>query len=270
MDASPTIPIRGRSRTRANVARRLLVMLALAGPAGAAAQTTADPPFAVGERLTYVVRVSRVGTVGRGSMVVEGPEDVRGVSTLILRFDFSTRVGPVRAVNHTESWLDPARMTSLRFHKHERHPFSSHEEQVELYPEQRRWEGADGQRGESPTDAPLDELSFLYFIRTLPLSTDTLQRLDRHFDAARNPTTLRVVGRETITTAAGEFRTIVVEMRVKDARRYRGEGVIRIHYSDDAYRLPVRIESAAPIVGKATLTLESHTHPPAHFATQAP
>jgi hypothetical protein len=50
-------------------------------------------------------------------------------------------------------------------------------------------------------------------------------------------------------------------MRVKDPRRYRGEGVIRINLSDDDRRLPVRIQSTMPIVGNAVLTLESYTQP---------
>jgi hypothetical protein len=81
--------------------------------------------------------------------------------------------------------------------------------------------------------------------------------MDRHYDAVRNPTTVRVLGRETVTTPMGEFPTVVVEMRVRDVRRYKGEGVIRFNLSDDARRLPVRIETAAPVVGKAVLLLES-------------
>jgi hypothetical protein len=51
-----------------------------------------------------------------------------------------------------------------------------------------------------------------------------------------------------------------VEMRVKDPRRYKGEGVLRIHLTDDACRIPVRIESTMPVLGTTVLTLESHTH----------
>ena len=47
---------------------------------------------------------------------------MRGRSAYRLRFEFGTRVGPVKVVNRTESWLDPERMTALRFHKHEKQP----------------------------------------------------------------------------------------------------------------------------------------------------
>jgi hypothetical protein len=219
--------------------------------------TTPDQlPFAVGERLTYRARMARVGATGRGSMWIEGPITVRGRSVYALRFDFQGGVGPIKAVDRTESWLDPRAMTSVRFHKHERHPLSRHTERVELFPERRRWEAEDGRAGESPTDAPLDELSFMYFIRTLPLADDSSYEFNRHFEAGRNPASVRVVRRETLTTPAGEFRTILLEMRVRDPRRYRGDGVIRINLSDDERRLPVRMQSTMPIVGEAVLTLE--------------
>jgi hypothetical protein len=223
-------------------------------------------PFQVGERLTYQVRVARVGAMGRGAMTVDGPVDVRGQPAYHLRFGFSTRVGPVKVVNESESWLDPQALRSLRFRKHERHPLSRHDERVELFPEQRRWTGADGAAGDSPTDHPLDELSFIYFLRTLPLAGDSAYRFDRHFEAARNPTTVRLVGREPVVTPAGRFQTLLIEMRVRDRRYKTGEGVIWINLTDDHCRLPVRIQSQVPIAGAAVLTLESHTHPREHIA----
>ncbi|MFN2564687.1 MAG: DUF3108 domain-containing protein [Gemmatimonadaceae bacterium] len=222
--------------------------------------TTSAPnqlPFAVGERLTFRAHAARMGITGRGAMCIEGPVSVRGRSVYVLRFDFQAGLGPVKAVDRTESWFDPVAMASLRFHKHERHPLSRHTERIELYPERRRWEAEDGRAGASPTDAPLDELSFMYVIRTLPLTPDATYRLDRHFESDRNPASVRVVRRETVKTPAGEFRAVLLELRVKDLRRYRGEGVIRIHLSDDERRLPVRIESTMPIIGNAVLTLES-------------
>jgi hypothetical protein len=241
---------------------------AAATPRAGAAQPPAFHalPFAIGERLEFGARAAKVGRIGKATMWVDGPTQVRGTPTWVLHFVFKARVGPVRAEDRTTSWLDPRRMASLQFHKRERHPLSTHEERVEMFPDERRWAGAAGESGSNHTSAPLDELSFMYFIRTLALPADTTYDFDRHFDAARNPTTLRVVRRETITTPAGAFPTVLVEMRVKDPRRYHGEGVIRISLSDDARRLPVRIESRMPMLGRAVLTLESFAPPAARPA----
>ena len=57
-------------------------------------------------------------------------------------------------------------------------------------------------------------------------------------------------------------------MRVRDPRRYRGEGVIRIHLSDDAGRVPVRIESRMPVVGTAVMLLRARTVAPPGLAVR--
>ena len=213
-------------------------------------------PFHVGERLEYAVRLSAVNLRGHGAMWVGPPEMVRGTETYVLHFGFKARRGLLQVADATASWLDPVRMASLRFVKRERQPFASHDEDVALFPYEQRWSAADGRSGVNITDAPLDELSFIYLLRTIPLVTDSTYRFNRHFDAARNPTLVRVVRREQLKVRAGTFAAVLVEMRVRDPARYRGEGVIRIHFSDDERRLPLRIESTLPVAGTAVLTLE--------------
>lgn len=235
-----------------------LALAALVVTAAVAPAADAQPsplPFAVGERLEYVGRVR--GISGRGTMWIDGPVLVRGISTYELHFDFTARVGPMSVTQRTVSWLDPERMAVMRFTKYERHLLTRRAEDIELFPSERRWHARDGQSGASPTDAPLDELSFIYFIRTLPLESDSTLSFSRHFDALRSPTTVRMLGHEQVTTAAGSFSTIVVEMRVRDPEHYRGEGTIRFSISDDGCRIPVRIESNIPDAGTVVLTLAS-------------
>jgi len=233
----------------------LAALVATAAVAPVTAAQESPLPFAIGERLEYVGRVR--GISGRGSMWVDGPVLVRGISTYELHFDFTARVGPMSVTQRTVSWLDPERMAVMRFAKYERHLLARHQEDVELFPSERRWLAKDGESGESPTDAPLDELSFIYFIRTLPLISDSTLSFSRHFDAQRSPTTVRVVGHEQITTAAGSVGTTVVEMRVRDPEHYRGEGTIRFSISEDRCRIPMRIESTIPDAGTVVLTLAS-------------
>ena len=237
----------------------VVVALAWGGPSMIAAQSHVALPFGVGERLTYRVRMPKMRASGHGAMWVEGPVDVRGIATYLLRFDMTVGVGPMQGTDRTASWLDRDRLMALRYAKRESHPLARHREQIELFPAERRWDAGSAGSGASATDAPLDELSFLYFLRTLPLVRDSTFEFNRHFDAERNPTTVRVLGRERVTTGAGVFETIAIEMRVRDPRRYAGEGVIRIHLTDDRCRLPVRIASEMPVFGTTVLTLESHT-----------
>ena len=214
-------------------------------------------PFSVGEKLTYDVTVSKGDKVGTATMWIEGPVDVRGTSTYLLRFDSRIRIAFLSAVSRSSSWFDPLRGSSLRFLKHEQNPLTRSDESVDFYPDLKEWKSAKGETGLSPSNTPLDELSFMYFIRTLPMTPGATFRFDRHFDAARNPTTISVIRREMIPTPMGELRVILVEMRVRDPKHFKGEGVIRIHLTDDDCRLPARIESTMPVVGTAVLTISS-------------
>ena len=237
------------SATRLGVAVAALAVLHSELPA----QERPALPFRIGERLVYEGRVRGIG--GRGTMWIEGPVDVRGVPTYELHFDFFARVGPLSVSQKSTSWLDPERMAALRFEKRERHLLARREEAIDFFPDERRWRAKDGETGASPTTAPLDELSFIYFVRTLPFSSDSTLRFERHFDPERSPTLVRVLGREQVDTPAGSFATVVVEMRVRDPQHYKGEGRIRFSISDDRCRLPVRIESNIPDAGTVVLTL---------------
>lgn len=253
------------TRTAAGILALVLVLGMCPGQARGQARDgeaggTSRLPFVAGESLAYSVRVGNVAA-GRGTMSIDGPVNLRGVSTLLLRSDMRAGVGLLTGSGRSRSWLDSRRMASLRFAKEERKLLSRHREAVDVYPDERRWTAADGRSGTSTTDAPLDELSFIYFIRTLPLAPDADFSFTRHFERGRNPVTVKVVGRERMTVPAGTFATVAVEMRVKDPRHYQGEGIIRLHLTDDECRVPVRIESDVPGLGKTVLELESARHP---------
>ena len=203
-------------------------------------------------------------------MWVEGPLELRGTSTWVLHSDMEARVGPFRATDRSASWLDPARMTALRYATHERHILTRHDEDVDIFGGERRWRTNDGAEGTMSSRVPLDELSFLYYVRTLPLASASTLTVSRHYDAARNPTVVRVVGREEISVPAGRFRAIAVEMQVRDARRYKGEGTIRIHLSDDRCRLILRLASRVPGEGAAMLELQSYAGAVAACAARLP
>lgn len=252
------MPDRSRRLIRSFAALARAAMIGLAVPVTLAAQPTVRTPFVVGEELVYQASLGRFGGTGRGRMRVSAVEEVRGRVTWLLRFEMRGRVAGMRVEDETRSWLDAERMSAVRFSKREHSPLASFAESVEMYPERGRWVAATDS-GAMGTAAPLDELSFIYFVRTLPLATGDDEQFDRHFDAARNPVRIRVVGRESVLVPAGRFETIVVEMHVRDERRYGGIGVVRLNLTDDARRIPVRIESWMRRAGTTVLALESVT-----------
>lgn len=242
---------------RSSAAPYLVAIALCASGAAASAQSPTQLPFAPGEKFEYEGRV-HVGVSGHGTLRVDGPSELRGTTVWTLHSDMEGKLGFLRASDRAVSWIDPVHMSSLRYTARERHLLAKHDDDVTIFPSEKRWSAEDGAEGPLVSDQPLDELSFLYYLRTLPLADEAEVTVSRHFDAARNPTIVRVVGREDIEVGAGKFHAVIVEMRVRDARRYKGEGIIRIHLSDDSCRLILRIESNMPDAGKATLALTSY------------
>lgn len=267
-------------RVQASHVRVLLPLLALslvaspaaalqatapASPATASASTasTQRPPFPLGEALEYRVSVSVGGNVGTGQMRVEGPAADGNASTWRLVMEIHASRGPIRATDRTVSWLDPLAFRITRFEKTERHPLSRSEERVTIHAADGTYrDEVEGRAHALGSAQPLDELSFIYFLRTIPLDRDTVFQVSRHFDPARNPTIIRILGEELVETPVGIFRTRIVEMVVRDPKRFRGAGTIRLNISVADCHVPVRIVSRMPVLGTTTLLLTGWLSPP--------
>jgi hypothetical protein len=242
----------------------LAIVLAAAAPGAAqpapdGAAARAALPFAPGENLVFDVRSARFGRIGEAHMRVAGPDTVRGRAAYVLSFDFSAKVLLFKVSDRTRSWFDPATASSLRYTKRERSPLSDRDEQVEIFPAERVWV-QDGTAADMPTATPLDELSFLYYVRTLPLADHDVYLLERHFDARRNPVAVTVIGRERRrqgegTPIDGSYDVVVVDMTVPDVRQNEGTSRIRLYLTDDALRVPVRLETTMPYGGTMVLEL---------------
>src|SRR5688500_11580297 len=178
-----------------------LVALLLAGGIGAVPAPD-QLPFGPGEQLAFSVASSRLGKIGTAVMRVSS-DTIRGRDALLLAFDFSAKVILFKASDQTRSWFDPACFSSLRYTKRERSPVTKRDENVEIFPAERRWESGSGSYA-SETEHPLDELSFLYYLRTLPLEDGAVYTVKRHFDPARNPVTITVLRRERLEDRENE------------------------------------------------------------------
>lgn len=217
-------------------------------------------PFSAGEVLSYDLTIGNLGRGGVGSLRVEAAEDIRGEPVEQVRFDFHNRVGPFNIEHHSRSHISLGRFTSLAYQVSEKTPLGTVEKDVQIFPENKRWEGAH-ESGVTDSIEPLDELSFIYALRAMKLAPGDIYKLARHYDSKRKPAKVRVLRREPIRVPAGEFSAIVVELEVDDPDRYGGKGLLRLFLSDDARRLPLRIESKVPVAGQLTLQLRSYVLP---------
>ena len=213
-----------------------------------------DLPFAAGELLSYDARVSLFGRVGEATLRVDGGCRIEGRDVLRLSSDVTGGGGIFKVSDATRSWVDAGTFATVRYQKEESSPLGAYRESVSVHPLERRWENAAGHAHRTAAALPLDELSLLYYVRTLRLERGEVELRAGHFDAARNPITMRVLGNGSVQVPAGRFDVTTVELRVRDPRRYRGTGVIRIDLSTGGGRVPVRIRTTLP--GSTPVTLE--------------
>lgn len=227
-----------------------------------------------GEVLHYEGHFGIFGKVGEGRMSISGPERMNGETTHRIDFHFDGRVmlRSIRDETMSRIVLSEDDFHSLEFRKDERHPMGRREENVQIFPNEGRWQDADGTEGQLSSSRPLDEVSFLYMVRVLDLAPGDSVALDRHFDANRNPVVVRALETTTTEVPAGVFPVRVMEMEVRDRERFGGTERVILHLTDDARRIPVRIESSMPRAGTLRLVLtdrvqESESNPSAPPST---
>lgn len=211
-----------------------------------AAQEVARPAaFAVGEKLTYDVKFSAV-KVGSGYMQVMGTETIRGTPALHVRFEVKGGTFFYRVHDILESWIDTSRFRSLRHHQDYEEGSRDRERWFELFPERRTYQERGKDEVPSVAD-PLDEGSFFYFVRTIPLEVGRTYEFDRYFIPDRNPVRITVVRKERIRVPAGTFDAIVVRPVFKSRGLFAQGGKAELWLSDDSSRVLLQMKSSLPV-----------------------
>ena len=239
--------------------RTLLLISAVAGLAGAAdgARPAAAPPpvsarvpFRVGERLTYQAKINFV-SAGSATMSVVGIEDIRGRPAYHTVFDVKGHVLLFHVNDHYESWFDTTNLVSLRYTAHIDDTGYQADRTYEFFPERKIYlrNGV-----ENPSVAePLDEGSFVYFMRSVPLEVGKTYDFDRYYHVDRNPVVIEVTRREPITVPAGTFNAIVLKPTIKSKGLFSEDGQAEVWFADDSTRTVLRLKSKLPV---GTLYLE--------------
>lgn len=204
-------------------------------------------PFAVGETLTYDARLGYF-PVGTATATVSRLAQERGKEAFV--FEMTGEGGPpgIRVRYELTSWVGTSRFASLRFHRKVVQGRSVDEQRYHIVPDSSRYrlEGG-GEDWAAPRDA-LDELAFLYYLRTVPLAPGKSFIVTRYFKTGYNPIEVRVTGRRTLTLPDGRS---VPGLAVELSSRGTTMGV---RFTDDERRLPVEIDLPLPY-GSVTLEL---------------
>lgn len=225
-------------------------------PADARAART---PFGLGEHLTYKVKVGAFNA-GDGYMSIDSQVDtVRGnrAYRAVMAIEGGLLFAKVRDQHQT--WFDVATLQSWRFIQDIDEVGYQSYRHYELFPERRMWERQDNdESGRLGSSLPLDDIAFVYFVRSLPLEVGKTYRLNRYFKDDGNPVVIRVVRKDVRETEAGTFNTIVVEPIIRTKGMFAEGGKAELHFTDDERRLLVYMKTDIPnFPGSLTLHLRS-------------
>ena len=139
-----------------------------ARPASDAPATAgAKVPFGVGERMEYDIRFGKLH-VGSGDMEVFPMDTVRGRATWHTVFRVSGGIPFYHVNDRYEDWFDVHTLASLRYWQDIDEGNYEPKRHYEIFPDRREY--VEGKKEPQPSvEHPLDEGSFLYFLRTVPL-----------------------------------------------------------------------------------------------------
>lgn len=220
----------------------------------APAEAQAITPWVVGERLEYGMKFGFFN-VGRGTIEVLGIDTIRGEPCYHVLFVLRGGALGYSIHDSLQSWFGVNDLVSRRFVQDNDENGRMRYRHYEIYPDRRMWVRNETDSGAAAPD-PLDDASFFYFARTVPLEDRQTYVFNRYFMADRNPVTIRVIQRQTISVPAGRFRTVAVQPIFRSRGMFSQGGQAVIWFTDDSARIPVRIRASLP-VGTLELSLRS-------------
>ena len=213
-------------------------------------------PFGVGERMEYDIRYKGIH-VGTGDMEVLPMDTVRGLDVWHTIFRMSGGFLFYKVNDKYESWLDARTLASLRYWQDIDEGSYEPKRHYEIFPERRQY--VENNKEPAPSvEHPLDDGSFLYYLRTVPLHVGMDTTLNDYFKADKNPIRFKVLRKDTIDVPAGRFPAIVVQP-IFQSKLFDEGGHAEVWLSDDENHIMLQMKSSVRF-GSLSLYLKSY-HP---------
>jgi hypothetical protein len=204
-------------------------------------------PFSVGETLRYDAKMGYF-SIGQATVSVSRMAQERGNQAFV--FAAAGQGGPPgwRVRYDMTSWVGTAEFHSLRFQQRLEQRGKVEQHGYIIVPDSARYR-EQGVAGDwvSPSD-PLDELAFLYYLRSVPLKVGRTYSLARYFKTGYNPIQVRVTGREPVPMPDGtSAQCLALSVTARGT-------TMRVWLTDDRRRIPAQLEIPLPF-GSVTLNL---------------
>jgi hypothetical protein len=217
--------------------------------------------FNVGERLVFDVNYGVI-TAGEAIMSIPAYDSVAGRKCFRVQFTVNSLPSfswIYKVEDRYLTFIDAEAIAPLRFEQHIREGGFSKDFVAEF---DHKKKIATTPKGQYPIPEYVhDILSAFYYVRTIDFSTLkvgdmlTMQNFynDKSYDLG-----VKVLGRQELEVEAGTFRTIVVEPLVKEGGLFKSEGRIVIWLTDDAAKVPIRVNTKV-VIGSIDTELREYS-----------
>jgi hypothetical protein len=240
-----------------------------AGPVPAIVQPAATMhrdtvvPFAVGEHMTYRLRAEWLFVDGGGeaSLKVEAVDTVHAFPAYRLAFQIKGGFAFFKMDDVQRSWLDVDGLFSRRFQQQLNQTGYSRDRTYVFLPDEMRYfrPGVPSDTGRLATPIPLDDVSFIYHVRMMPLVVGQTHTEPRYYKQEGNPVRVRVLRTERTRVPAGEFDAIVVQPTIGKEGLFSADARPEVWLSNDSRRLVLRVKAKVKV---ATITMELRSYTP--------
>jgi hypothetical protein len=190
-------------------------------------------------------------------MLLAGIDTVRGHIAWRAVFTISGGTLFFKVRDSTVSWFNTATLSSLRFVQHIREGGYRADRDYQIYPERATYQRL-GEPEVPSVPEPLDDASFLYFLRTVPLEVGRSYEFNRYFQPEGNPIVIHVLRRERVTVPAGTFNAIVVQPQITTSGMFSQKGHAEVWLADDSTHMMLMLKSGLSF-GSLNLYLTSYS-----------
>lgn len=213
-------------------------------------------PFGPGELLKYKVKMGAF-SVGGAYLAVTTVDTVRGNPAYHAVMRLSGGIPLARVEDTFQTWIDIGSLFSHRFRKDQDEVGYKRLQHLEFFPNEGEYaDTVSGWRGPLVVSRPLDDISFIYFVRSLPLEVGDTYYLNRYYTETGNPVKIHVERIDTVEVPAGTFETLVIKPEGKTKGLFSQGGEAEIHLSNDENRVVVYLRTRMPVLKSLTLHLE--------------
>lgn len=240
-----------------------LVMGAMLLQAVPAALPPVAVPWGVGESFDFDGKYL-IFSPGGATMTVVGIDTVRGVPSWHFKLTMHVSVPFFKNNSDLESWTTMNPFVSRRFvHVVTENGKQISNDDFHIFGDS----GFFRNHGESLTKPtpkqPLDDLAFVYYIRTMELKAGAKYLVPRYFRDDHNPVEVEVIGHDTLNMPDGSrcFCWVLHPIVDEPNGLFSRKADARLWLTDDGLRIPVQIRSEIGGPGVLTLKLRKITRP---------